>query len=130
TDSGRLREAIALQRGGSALAEANGLHSIQLRGLNNLAARLFGEDPRESWSTLMASLDVAARAGDGESLLGAIEWFVGFSVPLGKWDEGLARIDEHERPDLPASVRVAFASARLNSLAFRGEASAAEAVYE
>jgi tetratricopeptide (TPR) repeat protein len=129
TEFGRLREAIALQRGAAALAQASGLSSIQLRALNNLVGRLWGEDPRESWSAALESLDVARRFGDAEWLLGAAGFAAAFAVGLGRWQEAIALFDEHDRADLPPSDRVSFASSRLTIQAYRGEIEAAEAIY-
>ena len=129
TDLGRLREAIALLRGGTSLAQANGFLSIQLRGLNNLQGRLWGEDPRESWSVAAECLDVARNLGDSDWLLSAVGFATAFSVALGRWDEALTLLEEHDRPDLPAAERVGFGSTRLSIHAFRGEIDAAEAIY-
>ena len=128
--SGRLREATALQRGGAALAQANGLPGIQVRALDNLVARLWVEDPRESWSFALESLDVARRVGDRGWLLGSINFAGSFAVPLGRWDEALAMLDEVDQPGLPAPDQVSFASTRLAIWALRGNIDAAEALLE
>jgi tetratricopeptide (TPR) repeat protein len=125
----RLREAIALQRGAASLAQANGLVSIQLRALTNLVARLWGEDPREAWAVAMEALDLSRRHGDEDWLLSSIAWAGEFAIARGKWDEALALIDEHDRPELPADLRVGLESARLYVLAYRGEGEAAEAIF-
>ncbi len=117
----RLREAIALQKGAAALAQANGLVTIQLRALTNLGARLWGEDPRESWAAVQEALDVSRRYGDDDWLLSSIAWAAEFSISLGRWDESLALIDEHDRPGLPPDLRVGFEATRLNVFAYRGE---------
>ena len=125
----RLREAIALQQGAASLARANGLVSIQLRALTNLSARLWGEDPRESWAATQDFLDVSHRFGDDDWLLSSVAWAAFIARDMGRWDEALAWIDEYDRPDLPTDLRVGFESFRLNVLAVRGDIGAAEAIY-
>jgi class 3 adenylate cyclase/tetratricopeptide (TPR) repeat protein len=129
-EAGRPREATALTRGAASLAQANGLPAIQVRALNNLVVRLWVEDPRESWSVALEAVDVARRIGDREWLLGTVGFAGSFATNLGRWDEALAMIDEADRPDLPASDRVAFAGIRLTILAYRGEVEAAQAIFD
>ena len=125
----RLREAIALQRGAASLAQANGLVSIQLRALNNLAARLWNEDPQESLSAVQEAVDLSRRYGDEDWLLSSVAWSAEFAINMGTWDDALALLDEYDRPDLPPDLRVGYGSSRLNILAYRGEIEAAEAIY-
>ena len=75
------------------------------------------------------ALDASRRYGDEDWLLSSIAWAAEFSIALGRWDESLALIDEHDRPGLPPDLRVEFEAARLNVLAYRGESEAAEAIY-
>jgi class 3 adenylate cyclase/tetratricopeptide (TPR) repeat protein len=129
-DTSRLREATALQRGAAALAQANGLPIIQLRALNNLMVRLYVEDPREMWSVVLESLELARRVGDREWLLGSLEWAASFAIGPGRWDEALALLDEADRPDLPAVNRVNFSTTRMAIWAYRGDVDAAQALFD
>ncbi|MFI5254859.1 MAG: hypothetical protein ACHQ15_05325, partial [Candidatus Limnocylindrales bacterium] len=128
-DLGRLHESIALQRGAAALAGAHGLYSVQLRALNNLIGRLWSEDPRESWSVGLESIEVARRFGDAEWLLAVAEFVAAFASNLGRWDEALALIDELDGPGIPAADHVALSGSRMVIVAAKGETKMAEAIY-
>jgi tetratricopeptide (TPR) repeat protein len=128
-DLGRLRESIALQRGAAALAGANGHYAVQARALGNLTARLWGEDPRESWSVALEAVEVARRLGEAEWLLAAAEFTAGFGVNMGRWSESLALIDELDVPGIPSADHVALATTHMQILALSGDIEAAEAIY-
>ena len=72
---------------------------------------------------------MSRRHGDEDWLLSSIAWAAEFSIALGRWDESLALIDEHDRPGTSAGPARRLRGARLNVLAYRGEAEAAEAIY-
>ena len=70
------------------LAEQLGLYEPQLRGLNNLAAGQFDDDPRQALATIRTSIALAEQMGQG----GILNWQIGagalFALSIGDdWDE-------------------------------------------
>ena len=125
-EAGRTKEAIDLLQRSLTSAEGLGLVTLALRARNGLSIGLLADDPRAALDMAATGLEAARRYGLRDHAVRlASNWAVA-ALEVGEWDDILELVAELDRPDLPLTDRVDFASAAALVLTWRGDPSAAE----
>jgi class 3 adenylate cyclase/tetratricopeptide (TPR) repeat protein len=119
--AGRAHEGQAALRAGQALAEANGLTSISVRGLLNLGASTTAADPRESLEYARQAIALARRYGLRGTLATGTANALENAARTGDWDWAIGEGQRHIDDDLEAADRLSAFRGFEEVKAFRGE---------
>ncbi len=116
--TGRLREGLAILRGGLDLARAHGIVSTEMRGLVNLSALLTTEDPRAGFELAREGIALAGRLGWRGHMASIAANAATPAVSCGEWawvDETIGRIVADE-PDPQLRAFLATTAVEMRTL--------------
>ncbi len=119
----RAQEGLALLMGALAMAEANGLVSLELRAPNNIAAWHIVDDQQLRLATVRAGLDLARKLGQREWMISLGSHGMDAAFLVGEWDWALAVFAELDQGDVPLETRPLILQAALIK-AYRGSLTA------
>jgi tetratricopeptide (TPR) repeat protein len=118
-------EGLATIRAGLDLAEELGLVSLALRGRLNLSAYLMDSDPRASFETSTAAVEIATRLGMRSYtrfLIGNVEEA---AIEIGEWEFAIRAVTA-ARDESPEDIGIGGFGMGVTLAAWRGEDVAAE----
>jgi len=118
---GRAHEGLACLHAGVALAEANQLTSILVRGLLNTSATQFGRDLRDAFEMARRAMVMARRFGLRSSLATAAGNAFEAAVRAGEWDWATENAREVLEEDLEEYDQFSVLRGIEEIAAFRGE---------
>jgi len=121
---GRVREAVAVIRGGGELAERVGLIGQSLRAAMNLAVTIVDDDPQRAYETTLDNLERARRAGERELADGFAGLACGIGFCIGtpeSWATGFAAAaDRFELAEHPIA-RTFLTGSMISQVIARGD---------
>jgi class 3 adenylate cyclase/tetratricopeptide (TPR) repeat protein len=117
---GSAEDGMAELRQAIADAQQEGLGSVELRALNNLAWLMVSDDPRATLDTARRGLELAERLGNREQTLQLLDIATIVAIDTGDWDWALGALEEASAGDVPTSYRLDFAATRAMIGALRG----------
>ncbi len=125
---GTARFAIGDEEGGladlrSALADAQSIGSIstELRARNNLSWLTISDDPRATFETARAAVDLATTKGGGDLAAQLADVACSAAIDTGDWDWALDTVEELQHDGTPLANRIGLAASAGIIHSLRGE---------
>jgi tetratricopeptide (TPR) repeat protein len=127
---GRYEESVATLHGAVALAESHGLVGTRLRAANNLAGRLYSDDPAAAFRVLRDALELARRLGQRGWFLALAGFAVGAAIDAAEWDWAVGLADEVFQGEVPSADRLNVGVWLAQLDAFRGRSPEAQTLLD
>ncbi len=131
TTLGRVREGLAVLRGGLEIARSYGLAASELRARINLSATTTYEDPRQGLEIARDGMELADRLGLRGRAVSLLVNATGLAMSTGEWDWALQAADRAVADATDDRLRAVLFSTTDRMRIMRGTAGEAEvAAYE
>jgi class 3 adenylate cyclase/tetratricopeptide (TPR) repeat protein len=114
------RDGMQQLRDATGEAAKAGLGAVELRGRNNLAWLMVGDDPRATYRTAREGLELARRLGNREMALQLLDAAALVAIDTGDWSWATESLEKASANDIPAIYRLDFAVTRTMLNALRG----------
>jgi class 3 adenylate cyclase/tetratricopeptide (TPR) repeat protein len=117
----RFREGSALIEAGQHLAEANGIHAVHARAVNNMLVILADSDVNLAWENAKAGVVLARRLGQLNFQHTFVSAIAEQGLRLGDWDASIAQLEASLAESTDLMNRKVLLASLINLLALRGE---------